>query len=220
MVTAKKVVKKRPPPPEWKKAVDDFLKRKRPLKFILLHTCEKHEQIAINPELILEVGNTMEESDKEPDEDKKVHIKQSRVSALWEALIYLEKRPFKVGDLVKFSGLTHVAKLNGVEGRIRASSSSLVSGFQITLGPSGNELVVHNYTSYFTLQALMTETGYVFTPEQVVKCGWLTCCCEDEIDTMETMEEILVMITKAGIGTIFDPNGEISRGADESIGRP
>lgn len=218
MVTAKKVVKKRPPR-DWKKAIDDIIRKKRPLKFILLHTCEKGEEFAVNPELIWEVGNKREEEEETPKEEDKVPILHSRVSGTHEALLYLKERPFRVGDTVKFSGLTRITKLNGVSGKIRASSATNVSGYQITLGTaSPEELVIHNYSSSFTVIPLGVETGFVYKPEKKIKCGFVTCCCEDKIETVETMEDILVMIIRAGIGNVFDPVGDISKRANEAIG--
>lgn len=222
MVTTKKVVKRRPPP-DWKRAVDDIIRKKRALKFILLHTCEKGEEFAVNPDLIWEVGNKREEEEETPKDEDKVRIVQSQVTGTHEARLHLaEANRFRVGDTVKFSGLTRITKLNGVSAKITATSSSSKSGYQVTIGmepgDDGRVLVVHNYSTSFTVIPLAAETGFVYVPEHKIKCGFVTCCCEDKIETVEAMEDILVMIIRAGIGTVFDPKGDISKRASESIG--
>jgi hypothetical protein len=198
-------------------------KRKRKvMKLILLHLCETGALIAINPEVLLEIGNKLGD-EIEPHEDAKVKILQSQVisGATHDAHLFLEKRPFKVGQTIKFTGLTRVHQLNNVEVKITSTISTTASGWQVVLGPGPLELTAHNRSTTLSVLALAAETGDVFVPEREILCGFLACCCsptsggEDSgssskvIETRESMQEILELLVTAGIATIHDPEGHL-----------
>lgn len=193
------------------------------MKFIVLHTCQENEEFAVNPELIFEIGNDLENLEPElvagktkttksgpssitEDEIRVVESQAGGMLGANQAILVLAARPFVVGNSVKFSGLTRVPQLNGQVVAIRSTSSSSVVGYQITLG-SGTELVVHNYTTAFPTAVLGEETGYVskFIPQ--ILCGFISCCGGERVATRETLKEIVNMIITAGIGSVHDPDG-------------
>lgn len=223
MVIAKKVLRRKPPQ-DWRKGLDDIIRRKHPVKLILLHTCQDGHEFAVNPELILEIGNTTEEEAEGHEPEDEVRILESRTSTdpfihgQHEIVLTLASMPFKVGDRIGFSGLTRVPQLNGVEITIRNNTSVGIAGYQAKLG-AGNHLIIHNFTITFPVIDLGPETGMVFKIERNTTCGFVSCCGGEKIETRESMEMILLMIMRSNIGTVYDPTGAIDRMASEEIGQ-
>jgi hypothetical protein len=198
-------------------------RRKKHMKLILLHTCDKGDLIAINPEVVMEFGNTLDDTDGHKP-DAEVRVLESQVTTDHTAVLHLarteESLSFDAGDLISFKGMTRFTALNGIIFLIRPTASTGVAGTQITWNRERLEFTATNYSTTWTVNALGPETGYAFEPMFRIKCGFVACCPGNTevdpkiIETKESLQEILEILKAAGIAAIHDPTNQMGKDTD------